>query len=177
MESKVIHWRIAGPDDAPILAEVGADTFVETFGHLYSAEDLAAFLRIHSEESWRGELSDPGFVVRLGEENGEPVAYAKLGPHKLPATANGPAIELKQFYVRQPWHGTAVARELMDWVLTEARARGINEIFLSVYTENPRAIRFYQRYGFEYVGPYHFMVGGQADEDMILRLRLQDHRL
>ncbi|MGZ8335341.1 MAG: N-acetyltransferase family protein [Allosphingosinicella sp.] len=172
-----IHWRKAGPDDAAILSDIGNRSFIETFGHLYSAENLAAFLVNHSEASWRGELGDPLNTVRLGEQDKTAVAFAKLGPPSLPVEPAGRSIELKQFYVLTPWHGTAVARELMDWVLTEAHARGADEIYLSVFTENARAIRFYERYGFEYVAPYHFMVGTQADEDMIMRLRLQDHRL
>jgi ribosomal protein S18 acetylase RimI-like enzyme len=177
MTTTKVQWRNAGPEDAAILSDIGSRTFVETFGHLYSAENLAAFLVNHSPESWRRELADSDYVVRLGEVDGAPVAYAKLGPHKLPAEAEGKAIELKQFYVLGTWHGTSVARELMDWVMAEARARGAGEIFLSVFTENPRAIRFYERYGFEYVGPNAFMVGDQADEDQIMRLRLREHRL
>jgi RimJ/RimL family protein N-acetyltransferase len=33
---------------------------------------------------------------------------------------------------------------------------------------NERARRFYDRYGFEAVGRYDFMVGNQADEDIIM---------
>jgi ribosomal protein S18 acetylase RimI-like enzyme len=177
MTTGEIRWRMAAPGDAAALSDIGARSFVETFGHLYSAENLAAFLVNHSEANWRDELSNPDFRVRVGEVDGAPVAYAKLGPHQLPAEAGGPAIELKQFYVLRPWQGGAAARELMDWVMAEARARGASEIFLSVYIENGRARRFYERYGFEYVGRYDFMVGDQADEDLIMRLRLREHRL
>jgi len=167
-----IRWRGAGPDDAAIVAALGRETFVETFAHLYSAENLAAFLENHSEESWRAELSDPRFAVRLGEAEGKAVAYAKLGPPALPIEPTGKAVELRQFYVLKPWHGAGAAGELMAWVLDEARARGAEEINLSVFVDNPRARRFYERYGFEYAGRYDFMVGTQADEDLIMRLRL-----
>ena len=60
----------------------------------------------------------------------------------------------------------------MDWVLAEARAARRDELYLSVFTDNHRAKRFYARYGFEAVGPYDFMVGSHADEDIIMRLKL-----
>ena len=60
----------------------------------------------------------------------------------------------------------------MDWAIEEAKARGGSELYLTVYTDNHRAKRLYERYGFVYVGPYHFMVGEQADEDIIMRLNL-----
>lgn len=170
--SSGIAWRMAGPDDAATIAALGRRTFTDTFGHLYSAENLAAFLANHDEANWRAELNDPRFLVRLGEADGEAVAYAKLGPPSLPFEVKGPTIELRQFYVLKPWHGSGAAAELMAWVLDEARARGAEEIYLSVFIDNARARRFYARYGFEAVGRYDFMVGTHADEDIIMRLRL-----
>ena len=169
-----VAYRNAGAGDAAALAALGRATFVETFGHLYSPENLAAFLVNHSEEGWRAELSDPAFAVRLAEETGRAVAYAKLGPPSLPFEVRRPCIELRQFYVFAGWHGRGVGAELMRWALAEARGRGAEELYLSVFVDNRRARRFYQRYGFEVVGTYHFMVGSHADDDLIMRLALEE---
>lgn len=167
-----VTYRDAGPADAAILADIGRRSFVETFGHLYTPENLAAFLLNHEEARWRAELSDPAFAIRLAEEAGEAAAYAKLGPPSLPFETHASAIELRQFYVLKPWHGRGVARELMDWVIGEACGRGAEELYLSVFVDNHRARRFYDRYGFEFVGLYAFMVGTHADEDHVMRLKL-----
>lgn len=171
-----VTYRDATPEDAKILAELGRATFTETFGHLYSAENLAAFLETHSPERWRGELSDPAYAVRLAEEEGQAAAYAKLGPPSLPFETKRPAIELRQFYVLKPWHGAGIAREMMAWTIAAAKARKAEELYLSVFTDNYRARRFYDRYGFEQVGIYHFMVGSHADEDLVMRLDLENVR-
>ena len=71
-----------------------------------------------------GELADPRYAVRIAEEEGEAVGYAKLGPPSLPFTVEGPTAELRQLYVLKPWQGEGVAAALMDWVLAEARRRG-----------------------------------------------------
>lgn len=167
-----IAFRPATPTDAPLLAELGAATFVETFGHLYRPEDLATFLRVHTAESWAGELDDPRYAVTIGEADGAAVAYAKLGPAKLPFTPLDGAIELRQFYVRAPHHGSGVAATMMAWVVGEARAREATALYLSVFVDNARARRFYERHGFERVGSYAFMVGEQADEDDVMMLNL-----
>ena len=167
-----ITYRDATEADAPLMAQLGPRTFVETFGHLYSEENLAAFLLNHSEENWRTELGDPRYTVRLAEQDGEAIAFAKVGPPSLPFEAQGPAAELRQFYVLGPWQGAGVAQQLMDWVIGEAKRRGAGEICLSVFVDNIRAQRFYARYGFEAVGRYDFMVGTHADEDIIMRLKL-----
>ncbi len=167
-----IHFRTAGPEDALTLSALGQRTFTETFGHLYRPEDLAAFLENHAVDRWRQELADPRFVVRLGEAEGEAAAFIKLGPPSLPMKLQAPTIELRQFYLLEPWHGTGVAQDMMAWALAEARKRGAEEIALSVFTDNHRARAFYARHGFEEIGTYHFMVGAHADIDIIMRRRL-----
>jgi GNAT superfamily N-acetyltransferase len=168
----VIAYRAAGEEDAATLAALGRATFTETFGHLYTPENLAAFLVSHSVEGWRAELADPAFAVRLAEAHGQAVAYAKVGPPSLPFEVTAPTVELRQIYVLKPWQGEGIAQEMMAWVLAEARARGAALLYLSVFTDNHRARRFYARYGFEEVGMYHFMVGTHADDDIIMRLDL-----
>ncbi len=167
-----IAFRDATPADAPAIASLGAASFTETFGHLYSPENLATFLVNHAEERWRADLADPALGIRIGEAGGEAVAYAKLGPPTLPFEPQGTPIELRQFYILRPWQGRGAADALMAWALETAVGRGADEIYLSVFTDNHRARRFYDRHGFEPVGRYHFMVGTHADEDIVMRRRL-----
>lgn len=167
-----IAFRTAGPNDSAALAELGKTSFTETFGHLYTPDNLAAFLPSHSAEKWRTELADPAFAVRVGEADGKAVAYAKLAPPSLPFEPRGRPIELRQFYVLKPWHGQGAAREMMTWAIGEAQRRGADEMYLSVFVDNHRARRFYEGYGFERVGRYDFMVGTHVDEDIVMRLGL-----
>lgn len=164
--------RDATPADAAALSRLGKESFTETFGHLYTAENLAIFLENHAVEAWAAQLADPGFAIRVIEADDRLIGYAKLGPPSLPFTPQGTPIELRQFYILKPWHGQGLAPALMDWVLREARARGADELYLSVFTDNHRARAFYARYGFTFVQTYAFMVGSHADEDHILRLAL-----
>lgn len=170
----MISYRDAGPPDAARMAALGRLTFTQTFGHLYKPEDLALFLETHSEDRWIAELEDPAFAVRVVEDDGEAIGYAKLGPPSLPFEPRAASIELRQFYVLKPWQGAGVAQELMQWALSQARRRGAKEMYLSVFVDNHRARRFYERYGFQFVAPYAFMVGSHADEDHILRAVLED---
>lgn len=171
MKSAIV-WRDADQDDAATLAAIGRQSFVETFGHLYTAENLAAFLENHEEERWREELSDPRYAVRLGFVAGINAAYVKLGPPSLPFTPPKGSIELRQFYILKPWQGAGLAAEMMEWALAEAGRRGATDIYLSVFIDNHRARRFYEKRGFEPVGRYDFMVGTHADEDIVMRRAL-----
>jgi len=167
-----ITYRNATERDAAILDRIFDRSFCDTFAHLYPPEDLKSFLTSFGIADWEAELNDPGFAFRIGEADREPVGYVKLGPLKLPVDPNGPAMLLDQLYILKDYHGVGIAHALMDWSIEEGRRRGARELYLTVYIDNHRARRFYDRYGFEDVGRYAFMVGNHADEDIIMRKRL-----
>lgn len=164
-----IAYRQGTADDAAAIDAIFRKSFCDTFAHLYRPQDLETFLSNFTREAWTKELEDDLFCFRIAEADGQPIGYVKLGPPELPVERCGEAIEIRQFYLLHEWRGTGVAHALMDWAMEEARVRGAREIFLTVYTDNHRARRFYERYGFTEVGPYHFMVGEQADQDIIMR--------
>ena len=168
----MIDYRDAGVGDAATLSGLFARSFTDTFGALYDPADLAAFLAGHTPAHWASQLADPAYAIRIGEANGADAAFVKLGPPSLPVTRTRPSIELRQLYMLPELKGTGAAQAAMDWAIETARARGAQDLFLSVYVDNHRARRFYERYGFERVGSYHFMVGTHADEDDLMRLAL-----
>lgn len=171
-----VHYRAPLIEDAGALAALGRETFIDTFGHLYSAANLNAFLdRVHGLPAVAAELADPARAYRVAEVDGALVGYAKIGPMSLPV-ANPPAtaLELKQLYVLPAYKGQGVAATLMAWALDQCHARGARDVYLSVYADNPRAQAFYRRHGFTIVGHYKFMVGDHADDEHIMHLQLWD---
>jgi RimJ/RimL family protein N-acetyltransferase len=53
----------------------------------------------------------------------------------------------------------------MAWLLRD----GPRTLWLSVWSENPGAQRFYARYGFAFAGEYAFIVGAQRDREFMYR--------
>lgn len=169
----MIEYRDATRDDGQRLAAVARATFMETFGGLYRLADLEAFLADWSDDAYAAELADGDHEVRFAHINGGPIGFCKIARQHLPFDSGGRrALELRQLYVFRPWHGTAVARTLMEWALARCRARGAQEVWLSVFSENMRGRAFYRRYGFTEIAPYTFMVGSHADDDILCRLTL-----
>jgi ribosomal protein S18 acetylase RimI-like enzyme len=164
-----VTYRDANPGDAAELDRIFDRSFCDTFAHLYRPEDLESFLSRFGLAEWEAQLSDPACAFRIAEVDGQPVGYVKVGPQKLPVETRSPALLLDQLYVLKEHHGVGIAHQLMDWALAETKRRGAEELYLTVFTENHRARRFYDRYGFEAVGRYDFMVGSHADEDVIMR--------
>ena len=164
--------RDATEADLPAVDCIFRQTFCDTFAHLYREEDLAAFLDNFTPQAWSDEFADPRYRFRVAEVDGEIVGFVKLGPSALPVETDKRAVELRQIYVLEEHHGSGIAAALSDWAIREARRQGFEELYLTVYVDNHRARRFYERYGFEAVGRYDFMVGSQADEDIIMRKAL-----
>lgn len=167
-----VTYRNANFRDAETLDRIFGTSFCDTFAHLYRPEDLDAFLSSFGISDWEQQLSDPEFAHRIAEVDGKAAGYVKLGPLKLPIESQGRALLLDQLYVLKEHHGSGIARDLMDWTLGEAARRGAAQIFLTVFIDNHRARRFYDRYGFEAVGSYDFKVGNHVDEDIIMRKAL-----
>jgi ribosomal protein S18 acetylase RimI-like enzyme len=167
-----ITYRTGQVSDAGALDRLFDQVFCDTFGHLYAAEDLHAFLTSYGVVDWERDLESRECAFRVAEDDGRLVGYAKLGPVDLPIQASPSAILLEQIYVVSSHHGAGIASTLMDWVIEEAKRRGSTELYLTVFVDNPRARRFYDRYGFDPVGRYDFMVGNHADEDVIMRKAL-----
>ena len=159
--------------DAPVIAALYRESFTQTFGHLYAAEDLADFLSGKTAAAFAAEIADPDFHFRMArDQTGAPLGFAKLGPPDLPVETPPATIELRQIYVLEKATGSGVGAQLMAWVMATARAVPARHLQLSVYVDNHRARRFYAKRGFVEIASYHFMVGKHADHDIVMRLAL-----
>lgn len=157
--------------DAAVLAELGAATFVETFGHLYTPEDLQAFLdESHTVEAYAKVLANPDYALWIAEVDGRAIGYAQAGrcglPHEDVRPEDG---ELKRLYLRADAQNGGTGRALMDAAMAWLLRDGPRTLWLSVWSENLGAQRFYARYGFGFAGEYAFIVGEQRDREFMYR--------
>ena len=163
--------QCADVTEAEALSHLGRETFIQTFGHLYKADDLNMFLRDnHSPVIYRALLSDPTFSVwTVHSENRELVGFAVAGPCDLPVPdMSDKAGELKRFYVLDTFQGMGLGQGLMDQVLRWLEAR-FDTLYLSVYAKNDGAQRLYRRYGFQKILDYFYQVGTHADPEIVMQ--------
>lgn len=164
--------RRATPDDASLLAALGAATFTETFGHLYPPEDLQEFLlKAHSIEAWTRVLADASRGVWLAmNTDATPMGFIASGACKLPVENIEPnAGEIHQLYVLAKHHNAKLGSRLMECALPWLQSRGFTPLYIGVWSENFGGQRFYARFGFERVGEYGFVVGTTVDHEFILK--------
>lgn len=174
MTAKLIVYRDAEPEDTEALATLARETFVATFGHLYPPEDLEAFCgKLFTVEAQAALMARSDVEIRLAAQGSVMLGYCQIGLFQLPYDPGARhARELHRLYVIERAKGAGVAPVLMEWALARMRAHGAEDAYLGVYADNPRAQRFYARYGFEIVGAYQFPVGRTLDDERIMRARL-----
>lgn len=156
------------------LADLGRETFVETFAHLYHPDDLRTFLKKnYDEEVIATELADPFIEHWVIEYQERLIAFIKTGPLQLPVASPLPnAIEIRQLYVRKEFAAQGLGKRLMTWAFEQFSAKKISNLYLSVFSENERAIRFYQNHGFRKCGEYDYPVGNQLDLEFIMHCQI-----
>ncbi len=160
--------RRAQPSDAESLAQLGRETFTQTFGHLYPAEDLAAFLAdAHTPGRYLGWMADSVHAVWVIEHGGALAGYALTGPCHLPhPEVTAGCGELYRLYVRGDAQGQGLGARLLD-VALGGLARPGRRLWLGVWAENHRAQAIYASRGFKKVGAYEFPVGRTRDREFI----------
>jgi len=164
-------------DDLAALVTLSRRTFSETFGHLYAAQDLAAFLDEHrAPDTLAAGIADPAASIMLAEENDALLGYSTVyfgqrfdeRPDPQP---RAPSV-LSQLYCLPQATGRGIGAALIERALAEARTRDCDAMQLSVWSENFAARRFYARYGFEKIADIGFWVGRHRDDEFLYELRL-----
>lgn len=162
------------PADAGRLAGLAARTFEETFGSANDPGDMALYLSsAYGLAQQSQELADPAIATLLAEVDGHLAGYAQIREGEAPSCVAGDrAIEIRRFYVDQPWQGRGVAQALMEAVRDAAGARGGRTLWLGVWERNLRAQAFYRKCGFRDVGSQPFVLGNDQQTDRIMSCAL-----
>ncbi len=166
--------RVLASDDVVALQRVAEATFRETFAEENTTEDLEAYAAQRlSAKQLTDELANPNSVFVFAERHGVPLGYLKLNKGTAQTEDRGPsAVELERIYVLRKAQGGGIGAQLLTWALAWAEAQGASELWLGVWEHNHLALKFYAQHGFEPVGSHVFMLGDDAQTDLILRRRI-----
>ena len=156
------------------LAELGRQTFHDTFAAQNKPEDMAAYLtETFGPELQLAELQNRENTFLLAHMQAELVGYAKLRDNSalglLENQDPSGRLEIERLYVREDWQGTGLGAALMRGILALAEQLHCNAVVLGVWEKNEQARAFYQRFGFRQIGEHPFQIGQDVQNDLILR--------
>jgi len=166
----MVTIRRAKPDDAGLLADLGARTFSETFALDNTRENMAAYLASSFNLAKQtDELADPAATFLIAEVNGAMAGYAKLHAGRPAESIEGAKpVELVRLYVSREWLGCGVGEALMRECLDEAQRAGHETMWLGVWERNARAQAFYRKWNFRAVGEHVFQLGSDLQTDILM---------
>ena len=156
------------------LQKIGRQTFEETFSDSNSEENMSTYLEeSFTAEKLMAELQDPNseFYFALSDE--EVIGYLKInfGASQTEVQDNK-AMEIERIYASKAYHGKGIGQVLYDKAIEVAKAKKADYVWLGVWEENPRAIRFYEKNGFVAFDKHIFTLGDDEQTDIMMRLRL-----
>lgn len=172
----MIAVRQAGPEDIPALSALARHTYAETFGHSLSPEDLATQLEeTRSEECFRKALESD--IVLVAQDDDIIAGYVRLCDLRLPIEYSNSDRQLDSIYVHPDQQRKGVGALLLQAALAHPFLQDAEKLFLDVWEENEKAVRFYAKHGFEKAGYCDVKIGGRViGQDMVMALRLDLNR-
>ncbi len=175
MQASGVSIRPATGKDAANLSAFAERVFFDTFAMDNTPEDIELYRQsTFSTELQAREIAAPGALVLLACADANRLAgYAHLIPAEIPScVADIEALEVRRFYVAHEWHGSGLAKSLMQEVVQHARTRGARTLWLGVWERNGRAIAFYRKFGFREVGSHPFLLGHDVQTDLVMAASL-----
>lgn len=166
--------RYATKDDAPLIAEISQQTFVEAFGADNTKENMDKFLNLQfSKPKLILEVGAAANIFLLAQYNGSVAGYAKLRNGIAPAELAGlTAMELARLYVYREMIGKGVGAALMQQCIDISISKMKQVIWLGVWERNFRAIDFYTKWGFEKFSETDFLLGDDVQKDWLMKRTL-----
>lgn len=161
-------------DDLETLRNLSIQTFKETFEEVNTEEDMQKYLDENlSIEKLKSELENPNSEFYFAENNDEILGYLKLNfkdaqTEKLEENH----FEIERIYVLKAFLGQKIGQILFDKAIEIGREKNLEYVWLGVWEENHRAIKFYEKNGFEIFGKHDFVLGKDVQTDLLMKLKL-----
>lgn len=172
----IVHIRKATNEDYAVIAALGKKTFTETYSETGNNVAVQEYIEKKlSAANIREELNDSRAWFYIGFVNNEPVAFTKLRHDRAAKglAADKKAIEIEHLYVLKAYQGFKVGKEMMEKCKEVAIREKFDTIWLRVWQQNHRAIRFYLTAGFVVYETEQFSYGSDIQQDdFLMRLDL-----
>lgn len=157
--------------DAALLAHIGAETFIDTYGVHNKPEDMEAYVESSlSLPKIKEELENAANTFFIIKSEDMTIGYAKMSkspkPTKLDATNS---IEINRFYIIKTWQHKKAGTALMQYCMDKAKLENYTTVWVDVWQLNPGAIAFYKKWGFKIFDTKIFVLGDDRQDDFLMK--------
>jgi len=164
----------ASEKDSALLSNLAELTFIESHGHSAPAEDISNYIaEKYNEDIFKTELSNPENIYHFIYYNDKPAGFSKI---IFNCAYEGSPLQnitkLERIYILAAFYDQKLGQQLFQYDLDLAKQNSQAGMWLYVWKENPRAVRFYQKNGFQITGSYDFHLSAthsNPNHQMLLR--------
>mgnify|MGYP001027928589 CR=1 FL=1 len=163
--------RKAGTQDLNQLQEISTETFVQTFAEVNTKEDMDQYLAERlSLTQLSAEMDHPGSSFYFALLNDQVIGYLKTNTGSAQTELKeADGLEVERIYVLKEFKGKNVGQLLLDKATTIAQDQKSAYVWLGVWEENYRAIRFYEKNGFSVFDKHIFKLGNDEQTDLMMK--------
>lgn len=146
--------------DAPVLTPLAEKTFWESHGHSAPETDIRNFVaEKYNEDALRNELTDPANIFHFIYADEKLAGFSKIiFDQPIAAVPEQRITKLERIYILGEMLGQPLGHELLQFNIALAKKRQQQGMWLFVWQENKRALRFYERAGFVTVGNFFYKI-------------------
>ncbi|MCZ4408529.1 GNAT family N-acetyltransferase [Cryomorphaceae bacterium 1068] len=171
----MIKIRSATEEDIEILALLGRITYSESHGaFIHDRNDLLEYnKKAFAVSKIKEDLRNKKNLFYIAYADDFPVAFAKLILNEFHESVDSKnTCLLDKIYVLNEFIPLKIGQVLFDFLEGEIRRFDCDTIWLDVYLQNYRAIRFYQKNAFVPTGRQDFLVNGTPYETIVFSKRI-----
>ncbi len=171
-----IQIRKCGIEDLKILQSLGRETYFDTFKDFTAPVYMDAYLdEAFSTSKLKSEIEDPASDFFLLFKDDEIAGYMKTNEGDAQTEIKEEdSFEIQRIYVKREFQGLGLGRFLLEKAIEIAKEKRKSMVWVQVWTKNENGIGFYERFGFEKCGEADFYMGDEKQEDILMKLDLDE---
>ncbi len=164
-----------GLSDILELQHIATETFIETFSHKNTADNMSLYLDNNlSLDTLSAEISTINSEFYFALKGNLLVGYMKLNFGSTQLELKGKnSIELERIYVLKNHQRNRIGQALLDKAIDIASQKQIEFIWLGVWEENWNAINFYTKNNFHEFDRHIFLLGEDRQTDIMMKMILK----
>jgi ribosomal protein S18 acetylase RimI-like enzyme len=146
--------------DAKILAQIAKASFLPAHGHSASKVDIENYVATNfSETNFIKELENPENHYYIIYHENKIAGYSKITLNTGNENINSINVTyMSRLYLLKEFYGKNLGKTLFDFNIEFSKQHNQTGIWLAVWVENDKAIKFYTKMGFKIVGEYDFRI-------------------
>lgn len=165
--------RKAIPSDSLRLSVLYKQVYIQTYGKEGVTTEYANFInKQFAVEKIENTINSHPDNISVAEYKGNLVGVAEIEFNKRCPVDNIVAPELNKLYILEWFCRMGIGQKLLKAAEETVRSKGINEIWLWVYLFNKRAIAFYEKQQYQWIGNAFFQMEFNKYENKVMLKKL-----